>query len=288
MVAAKNLGDSAHSIIVNGRLARFNNRILLVKNNNGYPCYFTKDGEDIDVDLGEDILRKMMADNLYSVCVHDNMAAAQMYTQEIDPFTRAVVLSGRGFKVFQEGCLSDEDLNLSAAEQTLWSNLSMSYVTDYFGVFRLLMSRSLTGHMPNTVKGRLVKGLYQPIIVASPCIISPFSFPENRWFSELFGTAIDTPSKSNDNQRQLDLTCVSMYDYCTAFSSPVVTEMSMVAFMLINCLVLIARSGNRVAAQRFNQEYSKLLEEAVYGAEARYSGLLSSILRTLGMTGGGK
>lgn len=286
MVLAESLGELPRSIIVNGQVVTHHNSLILVQNVKHKLQYLAPDKTVQDTATCDGLIRSMFKGNMYAECVNSSAQQAERFQQDIDPFTGSVVIRSKGFINFQETCMSQQDPTLTREEKIFWSNLSNTYIRDYYETFRILLQRRLGQKMPYHVRGRLVKGLYQPIVVATPYIVSPFAFPENEWFLDMFNGAIDVPCKSSDNQRRLDLSCVSMWDYCRTLNTPIVQELDFKVFMLANCLALLSHSQNRTAANAFHAKYQHLIQSTFNQGPPAHATMYNDLLQMIRTRGG--
>lgn len=265
-------------IIVNGKLFTTpKGQIVYVKMGAGYRVnFFTStsrnlDAEDILED-GEELLGKMIEEfnEKYKVFATDKVTLLE-FNANIDSFTKAVVLHSGLYDVLLDiddvNHLHDGTRQFREDMQTKLAEFLTDSFINYFEVYVLLLNKRLMGgHLPIIVKGHLVAGLYQPLVVQTRYIRSPLKFGEFKWFFDYLNSPEDCEEyleRVMQTSRSLDLSVISISDLQAKFGVPNIRELKRVHWLFILMLVLIRRyssDGRKRFVARYQRLYNLMAE----------------------------
>lgn len=163
--------------------------------------------------------------------------SAKNIFKAVDPYTGAVILESEFYqKMMDPYEFHRTDRNYNEAARRIRAELLLEYINNYFDIYTYLFNRRLMStHMSSFVKGHLVAGLFQPIICSTEFIRSPLIYPAVASFRTLLsgdhagirdgaGDIEVRLEPSGSSNRGLQLTCVSMYDFCNRFCPRQVRE----------------------------------------------------------------
>lgn len=261
-------------IIINGRLAMDGNAVLMLKREKyrvnvikvlpGRQEVLLDEGDDVLSNLAEAFNKKYMG----ALGMSDTEELKQHYAN-VDPFTGAVVLKNELYnQLLDKGNkrhFHDGTIQFKAQLQDTLDEFTKEFVMNYFEIYSYLLNRRLmASHMPVKIKGHLVAGLYQPIIVGTRHIDCPLSLGEFSWFLD----AINNPTPCEERlesefetTRGLELTAISMYDFSKKFNTPCLKNLNRLyfQFILYTNLLNILKDGNASEmVNRFKRIYQSM------------------------------
>lgn len=182
---------------------------------------------------------------------------------EVDMFTGAVSITTALYRQLSE--LEPHELtrqHLPAVREAL-TTFTTDYTSNYYDIFLFLLNRRLTAnHMPITVKGHLVAGLFQPFIVSTEQFKSPFLFPENQWLYDLFCPYEELLERADISNKHLDLSCIAMCDIADALHTYPVFELDKRVFMFMLIAAALSQLSQE-ASSELAKRYRSLATEAM-------------------------
>lgn len=241
-------------IILNGKLLTDQGSTIYVSLQDNYKLRFTKRNRDRSETEIEDYQMKLKIDTeissfnkIYEVFESSNSSLSKNFTRGIDNFTQAIVIKSGMFThlldVDNTAHFHDGSMQFIPEVRVLLNKFITDYTTGYFEIFSHLMNRRLmTNHMPFIIKGHLVAGLYQPLIVETKFIDSPLRCKRFSWLMDCLNypsTVVEILETKFDNNRSLGLEVISMADLEEKFSTPCLRNLSRVdwMFMLLICVL---------------------------------------------------
>lgn len=195
------------------------------------------------------------------------------FSSSVCPFTGAVILKNKlyDFYVDKDNIqhLHDGQLHFKPEIQKLITEFDKEFIVNYYEIFSILMNRKLTGsHMPMFIKGHLVSGLYQPLVIASKEIDCPLNLGEFSWFHEY----LQIPNldevrleSMQETTRGLELTAIAMCDYAQKFNVKIATELNRIYFLFVLYAVLLDMLESGAASlmvNRFAKIYNAMQNDA--------------------------
>ena len=249
-------GKNRKFIILNGKLVRSNNGYLVVHRDN-YNLIFSRvvsgtSVQEITEDEGMGILHEAATQfgaKYPAISSHISQFYNQDASKELlsnfywtsDSFAGALVAKNSIYDIlldddneshFHDGAYQFP--NDIRAELTLFIK---EFIMDYFEIYYKLLSRKLMGtHMPSKIKGHLVSGLFQPLVVKTKYVDCPMTLGDFQWFHHV----LSTPSQCEEylenvqeTSRGLGLSVIAMCDFAERFDVPCVTELSRINFLFI-------------------------------------------------------
>lgn len=244
-------GSVRRPIIINGKLVTTNGKMLFVRRDN-YRIMFLTIGanySEVPVDDGDDILEAYAKEfnEEFGSFVKFNGVAISTFAASIDPFTGAVILKNGLYTTLLD---KNDALHLhDGMSQFQGENLALinkfvtTQIINYVEIFTALMSRRLmSSHTPMKIKGHLVSGLYQPLIVSSKGVDCPLVSTRFRWFLQYInrGNQLEEYLEGmDDTARGLTLSVIAMSDLQKVFGTRLVRNLNRVHFVFMMYLILI-------------------------------------------------
>lgn len=160
----------------------------------------------------------------------------------VDPFTGAVCLETDTYRELVAARNHELGKQFTSTQETLLREFTVKQLHDYYEIFiNLLNKRLVAQHMPIMIKCHMVKGLFQPIIVETPNIVSPLRYGEALWLYSLLQPNEVFLERQDDGIRKLNLSCEAMCDIASTFGIDPVRELDRRQFMLMMCLTCLRR-----------------------------------------------
>lgn len=244
-------GTAKRPIIINGRLLTDEGQMVMARRES-YRVEFIRVGygrQESVVEDGEGLmLRAVSAFNeKYGRIMGQGGGAHTDFMANVDTFTGAIVLHNAVFDTLMDKDnaqrLHDPTQQFPVDIQNLLRNFMVDLVAGYFIIYaRLFNRRLMASHMPMFVKGHLVAGLYQPLVVATKFIDSPFRMGEFQWLTSYLNSpaVLETYlERMYDTARGIELTAIAMSDLCTKLHLPLVKEMDRLHWMFMLCVVTL-------------------------------------------------
>lgn len=248
------LSSKGKPIICNGKLLMYGRQLIFARENTNYSVVFTATSrnnkanngmDEINLTTGEgtteegdaftedNVIQGLLDfDRKYAPAWGRSAASisASKIVKGVDPYTGAVVLESELYnRMMDPHEFHRSDRNYDEAAMRIRVELLLDYVNNYYDIYRYLFNRRLMAtHMSSFVKGHLVAGLFQPVICSTELIRSPMEYPAFAGFMSLLhgdstmikddagNIEIQLEPTENSN-RGLKLTCVSMYDFVQRF-----------------------------------------------------------------------
>lgn len=263
------LGKTKRPIVINGSLAKLGPRTPIFASLSGYSLVFETGGAYSVVVEKEQMLTAIQAelnswDAKYNLPALVNAAESKDYLFRVDNFTGALIIQSPMFQVMSDVANHGQGKQQQQGVQNAFARFLADYTVDYFEVFLYLLNRRITAqHMPVKVKGYLVCGFFQPLIIETEYIKSPFSYPAYDWIIGMLAQRAVTLEHHADSNRRLDLTCIAMCDLaeCFGLSLPVV-ELDKRVFLLMLSMTALSRLDME-KANSLGTQYKKLFAVAV-------------------------
>lgn len=248
------LSSKGKPIICNGKLLMYGRQLIFAREDTNYRVVFTATSRNNEANSGSGEINLTMGEGsnteeqaiteksvIQGLLDFDRKYApawgrspesvtAAGIVKGVDPYTGAVVLESELYhRMMDPKEFHRSDRNYDAAAMNIRVELLLDYVNNYYDIYRYLFNRRLMAtHMSPFVKGHLVAGLFQPVICSTELIRSPMEYPALSGFMSLLhgDTAILSDGGGNieiqlepteNSNRGLKLTCVSMYDFVQRF-----------------------------------------------------------------------
>ena len=263
------LGKTKRPIIINGSLAKLGDRSPIFASLSGYALLFETSGVQSVVIDTDNMLAAIQNelnewDAKYNLPALVNVAKGYDYLFRVDNFTGALIIQSPLFQVMADPANHGQGKQQQQSVQDAFAQFLADYTADYFEVFLYLLNRRITAqHMPVKVKGHLTGGFFQPVIVETEYIRSPFSYPAFDWLVGMLVQRSIVLEHHADSNRRLDLTCIAMCDLaeCFGLQLPVV-ELDKRVFLLMLCMTALSRLDME-RANALGKKYGKLFALAV-------------------------
>lgn len=267
------LGKFGRPMIVCGQLVIHNHSIVLASLDNYHVYFRTQDGEILEVEGVESLLtniivefeRKYAQMRLGFKQEHvdlENSAIANVEASA-DMFTGAIVIRSALYREMSKLELHSHDVQLSAKQAELVREFAVEFIENYYHIYCTMFHRRIVAqHMPMQVKAHFVKGLFQPLIVETDLIRSPFKYGENEWIYALFKPCEVYLERKEHSVRKLNLSCLAMCDVARIYNTDVVTEMDKRQFLLLlcmSCLHVLDIERSVALTARYKRVYNSIL-----------------------------
>lgn len=282
-------------IVVNGKLVTYKGKLVRVQLSSNYKIVFTQRERNGDVEIhedGDEILLPF-AESFSKKYVNSGIAnqdSLSNYLASIDPFTQSIVLKSGLYEILldrnNERHLHDGQRIFAQEVNDSVKEFVKDLTVNYYELFTILLNRRLMGaHMSPIIKGHLVAGLFQPLVVQSTHLDSPFKLGEFDWFFKYLnelGTVEEYLERRRQTNRGLDLSVVSMYDLSQRFNTPIVRDMSRVHWMLMLCetlLLKVAPQGTAILQERYSSIHDSIQngEGSAYGTDAFFYNFVTTV-----------
>lgn len=265
------LGKSNRPIVINGKLLCQGRNPVVVSLLN-YRVVFSVLGsnEEIASEAGENMITQVIKD--YGSRYDEILSGARGIVADevsasVDTFTGAVILETPAYQALSREDMHRVGVQHSTTVSQLVHDFVAEYTMDYFDSYVYLLNRRIAAqHMPIMVRGHFVSGLFQPLVVGTKAIPSPFVYGENHWFHDILASQEEYLERSMDSTRKLDLSCVAMCDICSTFQTPVIYELDRKVFMLMLELILLSQLNQESSAVLI-KKYNHLFKRALYNPE---------------------
>lgn len=266
-------GKLRKPIIFNGKLLRDGDNIITVRREN-YRVVMTAvgfGGSETIISDG-DALLNAEADafnSKYSILSSGSEEELNQFSPTVDFFTGAIVIKNGLYEKlidrYDEMHFHDGKRQFQEETQKRIDTFTEELLMNYFDIYLHLLNKRLTAsHMPQKIKGHLVAGLFQPIVVRTKQIDSPFQLGEFQWFHELLNNPEMCEIRLEGVQettRGLELTVISMYDFSQKMNVSCAKELNKLYFQFILCRLLLSTlnsEGPDMMEQRYGRIYNKI------------------------------
>lgn len=256
------LGKSPRPIVVCGR-PLMEDRALITASLENYRVVFknSRYGNTIDTETGVARLEKavqLFESDFGSILQgyhrgKGNDEEVQVHAC-VDSFTGAVIIETDAYRELIKQRLHSSEIQLSAKQEVLVRKFAVYHLQNYCEVFTLLLNRRIVAqHMPIIIKCHMVKGLFQPLIVETANLPSPFKYDENKWLYELLRASEVFLERQEDGVRKLNFSCIAMCDIATAFGTVPVQELDRRAFIVMLTLVCLSQLDQAASQETFKR-----------------------------------
>ena len=241
-------------IIINGKLVTEGNavimlrrekyRVIAIKVMPGQVEEVIENGDELLVSLVNDFTQKYG-----SLFNNGGKQPAEdiNYFANVDTFTGAIVLKNelyvRMLDENNEFKFHDTTFQLKSPVQAVVDEFIKEFTLNYFEIYSYLLNRRLmASHMPVKIKGHLVAGLYQPLVVGTKHIDCPLRLGEFSWFFDYLNTPSPCEKQLEsvyETSRGLELTAVAMCDFAQKFYAPCAQNLNRLYFQFILYSILL-------------------------------------------------
>lgn len=246
-------GTTKRPIIVNGQLLMEKGQMVRVKRER-YRIEYTRldnNRQEVVIEDGQALLDKAADDfnsRFGSVVDKATLSTATDFSAEVDKFTGALVLHNAVYDTLCDRDNSkrfhDQNMQFPPDTQRVLQDFLGYSVGSFFNIYMRLMTRRLmASSMPMMIRGHLVAGLHQPLVVSTTLLECPLRMREFEWFF----TYLNSPEqiekyleRRTDTPRDLELTVVSMYDFCTKMGIPLVRELNRLNWTFVLYIMLLS------------------------------------------------
>lgn len=274
-------------IILNGKLVVDDGALVLARREK-YSVIFSKSvgGKEVTIENAEDIL------NAYADAFNSKFSGvfsrvdtnATSFHANVDSFSGAVVLKNGIYTALldksDENHFHDGRMQFRSQVQDLITEFNRDFIFDYFDIYQLLLDRRLmASHIPAKIKGHLVAGLYQPLVVRTRHIDCPLELPEFQWFFNHINSpeiCEERLESVQETARGLELTVIAMSDFSKKFGTKCMRELNRRYFQFILYAILCGQLNPGFSAamcQRYKNLY-RYLQTGNGDTEGVYSFLL--------------
>lgn len=257
------LGKVGRPIVLNGKLLCWEKSPILASRPN-YSCEYRVAGKDImmpaaDGDkLIEDSINEF-AEKYGEILLGTGLNPKELLPPALDSFTGAIVMETVLFHEISRRELHEGGSQFKRTVVDLLNKFVLEYTKNWYEIYLYLFNRRLLAqHMPYIVKGHFVSGLYQPLLVETPKIMSPLRYGENSWLYSIFSGYEEFLYLSGERDRKISLSAVAMCDICKIFKSTVMFELDRKLWVLMVELLLMLRLDAEEASA-MTKMYSRLM-----------------------------
>ena len=236
-------------IVLNGRLVMDEGAIILARREK-YSVVFSKSvgGKEIFLEEPDEILNKY-ADEFntkYAEVFGKLDDSATTFHANVDSFSGAIVLKNGLYEALldkgDDRHFHDGRMQFKSQVQELILQFDKELLFNYFDIYQTLFNKRLTtSHMSAIIKGHLVAGLYQPLVVRTRHIDCPLELPEFRWFFDYINSpeiCEERLESVQEHTRGLELTVIAMSDFSKKFGTKCMRELNRRYFQFILYFVL--------------------------------------------------
>lgn len=258
------------AVIINGKLVTNKGRTVYVKMASNYHISFLTvlpNKEEVELPEGDMLLDSIAAEfnEKYKSLANGNEDLLIHFQANIDSFTQTVVLKNGLYNFLidkgDENHLHDGTRQFQEDAQVLLKEFVVESIINYLEIYIFRIGRRLTGgHMPAIVKGHLVAGLYQPLVVQTKHIECPLKFGELSWFLNYLNSPESVEEyieRTQETKRGLDLSVIAISDLNAKFSTPIIRELNRVHWLFILYASILGRLDQN-GSSRFIAKYQNL------------------------------
>ena len=280
------IGKHYRFLIVNGALFKLDDVYVKARVHHfkiefvAYNPRTNVDVQELDYEVCIEAIQKRIKsfDEKYSSLVVD---AGSNYNDNIrattDPFTNAVCIYSKTFELVSDPMLHNGVRQYTTAQETLLRDFVINYVFDYMVIYTYLINkRLLSQYTPAVIKGHLVSGLCQPLMIRSSCIESPLTYGEFKWARDMFAQHEIWLERESWFARKRDLTCVPMCDIAKVLSTDVVLELDRRRFLFMLFATILHETDDNKATEfitLYKSLYTSIIEDS--GQKALLSAMLT-------------
>lgn len=238
-------------IIINGKLLTIDGATVLARRER-YSVVFTRaiaGGKEEYLDNGDGILDNAAKEfnEVYAGMVGKNAIKDVInFHASVDPFTGAIVMKNGLYDLLLDrgdvNHFHDGKMQFRSEVQSLINRFDKELIFNYFEIYSALFNRRLVAsHMPVKIKGHLVAGLFQPLVVRTRDIDCPLELSEFRWFFDFLNTpevCVEQLETSQETTRGLELSVIAMSDFARKFNVPLMRQLNRKYFLFTLYFVL--------------------------------------------------
>lgn len=253
------LGKTPRPIIVNGKLL-YDSGSLVTAFLQNYTVQFHLHGTDKDISArsGEALLENQVQEFEQKYKLQERPNVSREVEAAVDNFTGAVLIESPRYKDLLQPSLHKADAQFMPNIAKVIRDFVVDYTFNYYDIYMTLFNRRIASpYMPMKIRGHLVSGLFQPLVVETEGIISPLKLNGNQWLLQRFKDKTVILSNRMDS-RKITLTCAPMCEIASVLGVPVITELDRRDFMFMLVRTLIGRQNVEVAGQ-FDKKYGAIL-----------------------------
>lgn len=257
------LGKVGRPVVLNGKLLCFEKSPLLISRPS-YSREYRVAGKDIcfNAEQGDQLIAQQSEEfalKYGALLAGTGVDMAELLPPTLDSFTGAIVLESTTFHEISKLELHDGSRQFQSAVTKMLTDFVVEYTVNWFEIYLYLFNRRIFAqHMPYSVKGHFVAGLFQPLLVETRSIRSPLSFGENQWFYQIFRDYEEPLRLPGESDRRLSLSAVAMCDVATVFRVPTMFNLDRKLWVFMMELMLTLRLAPDVSSA-MSQQYSRLL-----------------------------
>lgn len=238
------LGRKKSYIIVNGNLLCVNKSPLrIVKENYRLAFYVGTNEDEYTARDGVEIIKESISefkerfDGILPNGIQNDVAE-----MAIDNYTGAVIITSASYRVLSDIAVHKKNIQHTEEVSAIMRDFVTYYTKEWMKIFVYLMNTRIASQsMRKAIRGRFIAGFYQPIVIDTPLIRSPFLFGENAWYLDLLGNYVEELESPADSGRKLRLNCVAMCDLAEVVGCQPVKELDRKHYMLIVLLNLLLK-----------------------------------------------
>lgn len=266
------LGKVGRPVVLNGKLLCFEKSPLLVSRP-GYSREYRVVGKDIyfSAEQGDQMIAEQSDEFAWkyeSLLAGTGVDPAELLPPTLDSFTGAIVLENSAFHEISKLELHDGSRQFQPAVSKMLTDFVVEYTVNWFEIYLYLFNRRISAqHMPYSVRGHFVAGLFQPLIVETRSIRSPLSYGENQWFHQIFRDYEEQLRLPGESDRRLTLSAVAMCDIATVFRVPSMFNLDRKLWVFMMELLLTLRLAPEVSSE-MSRQYSRLLSRVLSNPRA--------------------
>lgn len=269
------LGKSPRPIVVCGR-PLMDDRALITASLENYRVVFKNSRYGHIIDSGNGIARLHQAVQSfeeefggilqgYTRGTSDNGDEVQVHAC-VDSFTGAVIIETDSYRELIKQRLHSSEMQLTVTQEVIVRKFAVRHLQNYCEIFTLLFNRRIVAqHMPIMIKCHMVKGLFQPLVVETVNLPSPFRYDENKWLYDVLRPSEVFLEHKEDGVRKLNFSCVAMCDIASAFNTRTIQELdrrSWVVMLTLICLSQLSQESSQETFKRFGYYTQRLKEGA--------------------------
>lgn len=260
------LGKVGRPVVVNGKLLTQGKTPILISRPN-YSREYRLTGAGYTPVNGDAAIKKVVqefTERYQQVIPGSDLEALQQFLPPVlDSFTGAIVLETVLFHEMAKPELHDGTQQFQAGVYELLRAFVAEYTENWFEVYIYLFNRRIAAqHMPFSVRGHFVSGLFQPLMVETKQIISPLSFGENKWMYSVLQPYEEYLHLPGENDKRISLSCVAMCDIASVFGTVTMFELDRKLWVfLVVLMLLLCLEDSRSSA--FANKYPRLFSQVL-------------------------
>lgn len=273
------LGKTKRAIVVNGQLLKAEKRRVVVSLNRyrteyalmgTSTVYSEEKGDKLILNrIAEFDQRYRIMSDLKAVPSLNSPDEENQFEIYVDPYTGAIIIESPTYKALYSPHM--HEIGVQHTPQVAEAVLSFvrEYTINYMDLFLHLFSRRISSpYSPISTRCHFVAGFFQPLMVESSAIRSPFSFGQHKWFYDLFADEEKFLERSYDSSRKLNLSCVALCDIASKFNAKVIPEFKREVWMFM-CLFTILNQIDKEDALQLRNAHDRLFQGIMEGADER-------------------